>query len=325
MRIVSFTLYIYDVAETDQWSRYVAGLIESIRTCKERMPDYAVVVMLGDDVLEKLAAFPKWSRALRHALSFAQVHTFPVIRAVEGTELNYMAPLCARYMVLGLYPDADVLAVRDADSPPTQADVVSIDTWRQHCAATHPVLTISLPIFGCSRCGGATTFHKPGAHCNLAVLQDMQSENETNQRRFGTAWGVDERLLDKIIHGVAMCRIDCFHDPQSLIYFTSPAFDIPMIDRLNCECKHDCHWHLVTQPSRSGKRRKTTSKLDVTHCSCFHKRRVADPPFGELEAVPSKDKSRLFIFPKGPSTLNFATYTPTRMHPSGQRLSAVTI
>jgi hypothetical protein len=235
-----------------------------------------------------------------------------------------MAPLVARYKVLSLYPDADVLAVRDADSPPTRADVTAINAWRTSCAETHPVMTYRLPLYGCERCGGGMTFHRPGQHCHLQRLDSMEKDSKANQKKTKSAWGVDEHLVDALVMQVQTCRVDCFHDPCTMIYFTSPSFEIPVIDRIDDECGSECHWNLISQPPRARKRRKTDSRYPtkLKHCKCWEGKHVSDAVKNtNVEAVASRKRDRIILYSRQHSKRTFATYTPTMTNPSRTRMT----
>ena len=321
-KVVSFTFYIFDWGDVGWWSRYIAGLRECVRACDHNFPGYTIALMLADDVEDGLRkAYPKWAKILSAVVDHASVavHRFKMERiASHGDKNAYMTPLYARYLVLDHYRDAEVVAIRDADSPPTQADAAAVETWRRECAAKKPMLSYALTLWGADRVGGGMTFHKPGTHCNTSILKYPHRIKLLLEAQKGNGWGIDEVVSDDITPSKDVwCLVDCFHDPDVFVYYTALDFRIPLIDRLDARCSADCYYAIATGECRSVPSRHGAKR--VWECACEKKCLEDDVPTIAAAATPRKD--RLVLYEDTPERgVARGVYTPVRTHPSPSRV-----
>lgn len=299
MKVVSFTLYVVHWDVVDQWTRYVAGLRECVRVCAHWLPDYTIALMLAAGTYETMVKkSPEWAKILKLVMDTASVvvHPFELVNPSPDFCTHYnIAPLYARYQVLDLYPDAEVLAIRDVDSPPTEADVTAIETWYAHCVESHPMLSYSLPLWGATRIGGGMTFHKPGDHCDTSILKDQaRIEDIFKTKNKGSGWGLDEYVVDEITPPPdKWCLVECFHDPDAFVYFTALDFRIPLIDRIDSRRDEASYWELATNPCRA----RECKGLGEWSCSCDKNgiREIIWARIRSVGGVYTPDKSRVIL------------------------------
>jgi len=325
-RVVSFTFYIVNWGNVDQWSRYIAGLRECVRACDHHLPEYTVALMLADDVEAALIkTHPHWAKVLSMVTGHPSVtvHRFKMEQIAKATDHHhYITPLYARFKVLALYPDADVVAIRDADSPPTQADAAAIEHWRITCASERPFLTYALPLWGAYRVGGGMTFHKPGTHCELDLLDDLpQIKSLYKEVCGGDGWGFDEFVADKITPPESKrCTIDSFHDPDLFIYFTALDFRIPLIDRIDSKCYEECYYAIAmgkcrAVPAADGSKR-------TWECECLAGAQVYhDYDVPKVAAVATPDHKRIILYEDAAdNSVNQGVYSAYKTYPSAERV-----
>lgn len=325
-KIVSFTFYIVQWADVDKWSRYIAGLCECVRTCDHHFPGYTIALMLANDVEDDLArTYPKWARALQTVTGHPSVtvHRFKMERIADATDRHaHIAPLYARFKVLALYPDAEVVAIRDADSPPTQADAAAVEHWRTKCAAARPLLSYTLPLWGAPRIGGGMAFHKPGTHCTLDVLDDLPQLKSLYKRRCGdNGWGFDEFIADEITPAEPKwCKVDAFHDPDWFVYFTALDFRTPLIDRIDSRCGEGCYYAIAEGecraiPAADGAKR-------TWRCKCAYGVKVhREHEVPRVAAIAVADHGRIILYEDAPEqSVRQGVYTTYDTHPPAARV-----
>lgn len=324
-RVVSFTLYIVKWGNVDHWSRYIAGLRECVRACDHHLPGYTVALMLADDVEATLIEMhPNWAKVLRMVTEHPSVtvHRFKMEQIAKATDLHhYITPLYARFKVLALYPDADVVAIRDADSPPTQADAAAIEYWRITCASERPFLTYALPLWGAPRIGGGMTFHKPGTHCELDFLDNLPQIKSLYEGCGDNGWGFDEFVADEIIPPKPKwCTIDSFHDPDLFIYFTGLDFRIPLIDRIDSRCSDECYYAIAMGKCRAVPAADGSKRTWKCECPCgvqvYH-----DYDVPKVAAVATPDHERIILYEDAAdNSVKQGIYSAYKTYPSAKRV-----
>lgn len=303
-KILSFVLYVWDYDRSDIWTRYVAGLCESIRAAKHTFPGFDVVVMLADDVLPTLDRLEsRWAKPLRDALQQTQMFEFSLDRkASRNMDGENMRATFHRFEPLRRFGEADIVAIRDADSPPTQADYAMVMEWWEQCSTSHPVLTYTLPLYGCNTCGGGITIARPNK--TLGNVQQLLMETKVSSVGKGW-WGADEQYFDRISSGVERCVCELYHDPLTYVYYTGTDFMIPVIDRLPEECDEECYWNMLQQPCRY-------EKTCLSPCVCGAlRRRVWSKAPPKIDAIAGGAKDRVFpVYRHQGQGPRPTTYTP---------------
>jgi len=238
MRVVSFLLYIHDIQRRDVWARYVAGMIQCIYVCGDIMPDFQIAAYVADDTLRLLEehGYDEWHKLLSKALNQKHVtmHPWTKLSIPKDIKRRFMAQTVVRLNVLRDYSDAEIVALRDVDSPPTQLDVDTIQEWARTCMTTNPILSYQLPVWGCNTCAGGITVYRPGETCELVHLPEGNQVSKMLKEK-GTGRGIDESFLQLVLPLEGRCAVDCYHHPHTYQYFISTDFIEPLIDRIDDE------------------------------------------------------------------------------------------
>lgn len=272
VHVVAFFVYIWDIDTPHVWSRYIAGLIESIRTLPYVFPKFKAHVTLGKDTLELLTSqgHTKWSEKLEEAL--ASEHVYHVVyvdidrKVPKRIKRACMLPLIQRYNCIGsMSNEVRSVAFRDADSPLTPADYMAV----QGCITRgyRGVLLYNLPIYGTKVCGGCITLlHLEDFRESLFTWLEKHKYDASRKN----AWGVDELRIEWALKQACLAtfEMECFHCAHCASYHTTQNMDVPIVDRLWDECDESCHWNLINKPSRYE------TKDGVEHpCDCSMKGR----------------------------------------------------
>lgn len=242
MRMFAVMLYVLPDTSERRWSRYVAGLAEFLRVRDALFPEWKVALVLGD-ATEQLVELQSaaWAGVLTKALAHPAVTVHRVSQRIPSVvakvDKAQMFPLHHRFTPLFEHPDADIVAFRDVDSPPTATDRNAIDEWRAQCPDS-PALLYDLPLINCTRCGGGITV-RPAAFstARLPNPDAVTAFARTVVASDKSAWGVDEYVFDQLLKGNprsggVVCRAACYHHPDTMAYYTALDFRTPLIDRL---------------------------------------------------------------------------------------------
>jgi hypothetical protein len=252
LRLLSVTVFVTAETEPWIWSRYIAGLSEFVRASKIQFPGWRIILMLGDQTKHNIRGYPEWTKILDAVTndSLVTTHLFDqsIPKEFESLVEHRIYPLHHRFTPLLMYPAADVIAFRDADSPPTRSDRNAVFEWLRSCKE-RPLLVYTLPMIGVTRCGGGITLRPRYIVDELPVSEPCQLTKlayESVKSKL-TVWGVDERLFDQLKIGSShnKCEVECFHHPDTLAYYTALDFTLPLIDRLDDKCSADCHLNMV--------------------------------------------------------------------------------
>jgi hypothetical protein len=152
---------------------YVTGLVESIRVCKILLPGYTIAVYMPEGTIghiERLFAEPPgqhpWTNVpelVKKELNSHQVklHSYVVPPLnLDGWESPHLTQGAYRFQALRDYHDANIIMIRDVDSPPTAADVAAVNLWESNGYPDN-ILSYCLTNRGVFRAGGCLTFHRP--------------------------------------------------------------------------------------------------------------------------------------------------------------------
>jgi hypothetical protein len=196
------------------WSpaRYVVGLIECLRVCKILIPDYTVAIYMPEDTMGIIrrifggqGASSPWGHI--HSMLVSELGNPSVdIHLYKNYDTDYcyikepyLIQCGHRFQVLSDYSTANIIMVRDADSPPTVADIAVVKEWERG-GCPNNILAYCLPNWGAYRCGGGMTFSRPAESMPMLHLVDhyrelMKNYVIRNTRGRSSCLGLDECWL----------------------------------------------------------------------------------------------------------------------------------
>jgi hypothetical protein len=268
-KIICLILYVWDVEDVDEWSRYVAGYIEFMRVLPHVFPGYHVHLTLGKDTL-KLVKGTRWHDPLKEAIAKANhVKELKINRRTRsGKENRAMAPLVHRYDPILELKGYDTMLFRDVDSPPTPADAAAVKVCETKCN----VMTVTLPLYGTVICGGTLSlFDMKKIAPRLKDMHMRKAKHLSSE----DLWGSDEMFIKDCLaaHGLWDDHVvfECFYSGKTKSYHANPDFTVPVIDRLDERCEEECHWQMINAPCRAeqevkiGYRERTIGPLPAMH------------------------------------------------------------